>query len=135
MLIFDNDRIAVPAGERIQDYDRPYQPGDVYLTKFFNLPYVTTILDCTDSTVTTSIGVESMKLFNLRAVCYLGRRARINTIWLPWAVLRPTRLVVNNETLSLATDSRFWCITAEDLQRAGIDPKGPLHSPQLSSQI
>jgi hypothetical protein len=119
MLLFNNDPIARHPAQRKSDYDQRFQPGDLYLTKYMSLPYIATVTDCTDTTVSTVLGTEDIQLFNLRAVCYLGRRARFLGFWLPWAWLRPTRSVDGN-------DKRFWSITVEDMRGLGLDPDQPL---------
>lgn len=102
---------------------RPFLPGQVYLVKDFGGAVVSTILDRSDTTVTvTEDGKEeTLNRFNMRVVSYLGHRASVFGIWLPWIILQP-RILVNDLSPSAYNDPGFWSITRDDVQEADAQP-------------
>ena len=95
---------------------KPFLPGQLYLIRHMGIPSVCTILERGSDTVRWYGGEDSLRVFNMRIICYLGHRASLFGFWLPWAKLRPT-LLCNDLPDEIANNRSLWCITHYDMHR------------------
>lgn len=108
MLLFTNEQIKPLDRTGQVSSDQPFQPGELYVTKYMRTPALVTIIERTANNVRTWHGTESVEEFNQRVLFQLGRRTKWFGFWMPWARVDFRRVIRHDLADSIGTDEAFW---------------------------